>query len=106
MTRHPSNQSLAEALEELYLELGLKRLNPSWAKAEIVLGLMVSSVGLFEGIYQLAHFDHSPNWLLLGASVVLQTLGGYLALAGHRSHLYQSQNKLFAWLSTKVSQGE
>jgi hypothetical protein len=43
-------------------------------------------------------------WPLLAASVLLQTLGGYLALAGHRSHLYQSQNKLAAYLAAQLRQ--
>jgi hypothetical protein len=36
----------------------------------------------------------------LGAcGLALFVLGSYLALAGHRSHLYQSQNKLAAYLA-------
>ena len=30
--------------------------------------------------------------------------GGYLAMAGHRSHLYQSNNALAAWLASVLSQ--
>jgi len=32
------------------------------------------------------------------ATVVLFVLGGYLAMAGNRSHLYQSNNLLAAWI--------
>lgn len=35
--------------------------------------------------------------LILVLGSVLAVLGGYLTLAGHRSHLYQSANRLAAW---------
>jgi len=34
--------------------------------------------------------------------VILFALGGYLALAGHRSHLYQSNNRLAAYLAAQI----
>jgi hypothetical protein len=33
---------------------------------------------------------------------VLFILGGYLALAGHRSHIYQSNNELAAYLAGEI----
>jgi hypothetical protein len=48
------------------------------------------------------HLAGPTFWTMLTASLLLQTLGGYLALAGHRSHVYQSQNKLIIWLATRV----
>ena len=90
------------ALERLHAELRFRRLNPLWAKLEIVLGLLGVSCGLFLG-----------NWLvtrpelalvMLGGSLVLFILGGYLTLAGHRSHLYQSNNLLTAYLAELIRQ--
>jgi hypothetical protein len=34
------------------------------------------------------------DWILALGGLVCFVLGGYLALAGHRSHLYQSNNEL------------
>ena len=42
------------------------------------------------------------SWELLLAALALVVLGGYLALAGHRSHLYQSQNELTAYLTEEL----
>jgi len=92
-----------QRLAELHAELGLKRPNPTWAKAEIVLGLAAVSLGLLIGVHSVARNAADVYWPLAAASTILQTLGGYLALAGHRSHLYQSQNKLFAWLAGKLA---
>ena len=68
---------------------GLKPLNPIWAKLEIVLGLIVSVGGAVLIRDQAVHDTAS------GAMIVL---GLYLAGAGHRSHLYQSQNRQTAYL--------
>lgn len=89
-------------LERLHQQLHLRRLNPAWAKAEILLGLASVSTGHLCSIYGILHFSPTGSWGLLIGSVLLQTLGGYLALAGHRSHLYQSQNKLAAWLASRA----
>ena len=89
-------------LDRLHDELNLKRLSPLWAKLEIVLGLLAASSGLLIGMYVVARPAPGILWPLAAASAILQTLGGYLAMAGHRSHLYQSQNKLAAWLSRQL----
>jgi hypothetical protein len=77
-------------LREVTRSAGLKRLSPTWAKIEIVGGLAAAVAGLKllmgEGSVALAG----------GALIVL---GLYLALAGHRSHLYQSQNRQTAYLA-------
>jgi hypothetical protein len=52
------------ALSHLWEALGYKPLTRSWAKVELLLGLLAAGVGI------------------------------YLALAGHRSHLYQSGNEM------------
>ncbi len=94
-----------ESLERLERELGLKRLNPAWAKLEILLGLFALSIGILHGVRTavqegLARQDVSwTDWLGHAGLIVL---GGYLALAGHRSHLYQSNNRLAAYLADRA----
>ncbi len=80
-----------DPLAAFYAELGYTPLNPWWAKAEIVLGLAAAAVG----VWLLAQNEPLPG-------VLLVTLGGYLALAGHRSHLYQSSNRQAAYLAAIV----
>ena len=91
-----------DSLDRLHRDLGLKRLNPVWAKVEILLGLFAVAVGLV-GAMKLATQpeDQVPPWAWLGP-VLLVTLGCYLALAGHRSHLYQSNNRLAAHLADLI----
>ena len=90
-------------LDRLHVHLEFKHLKASWAKAEILLGFMSASTGLLCGIYAVLRFDRDQPWVLLIASVLLQSLGGYLVLAGHRSHLYQSHNKLAAWITLRLA---
>src|SRR5262245_24611962 len=70
-----------------------------WAKLEILLGLLGVGAGFVLGT-QSAHRPEAevPPWSWLGP-ILLIILGGYLALAGHRSHLYQSNNCLTAYLA-------
>ena len=49
----------------------------------------------------LAVHPSPPEWSWL-VPALLMTLGGYLALAGHRSHLYQSNNRLAAHLADLI----
>jgi hypothetical protein len=75
-------------LATLRAKLGHKPLNRAFAKLEIFLGLSAISAGFW-----------------LGAGLVtsmLFVLGGYLALAGHRSHIYQSNNELTAYLVGEI----
>lgn len=84
----------------LHRDLGLKRLNPWWAKLEIVLGLAAVAAGLFGGVRTAVDpSGHLAPLLPFGALFVL---GGYLSLAGHRSHLYQSNNRLAAHLADLI----
>ena len=76
-------------LEEYLRAAGLKALNPLWARAEILLGLSAAGAGL-----KILPLAGAAGW----AGVALFALGGYLAMAGHRSHLYQSQNRMAAYL--------
>jgi hypothetical protein len=83
-------------LAGLHARLGLKRLSRTWAKAEIFLGLTATGAGLLLGDWAIAQREINAGLVLV--SLALFVLGGYLALAGHRSHLYQSSNELTAYL--------
>ena len=94
----PSDDPLAR----LHRDLGLKRLNPLWAKLEILFGLAAAATGLVVAVRLAARPDAEvPLWAWAGP-VLLVALGGYLALAGHRSHLYQSNNRLAAHLADLI----
>ena len=91
-----------DPLDRLCRELGFKRLNPLWAKVEILLGLFAVAAGLVGGMHFAVRTEGDLSlWPTLGP-VLLVTLGGYLALAGHRSHLYQSSNRLAAHLADLI----
>ena len=88
--------------DRLLREAGLRPLSPTWAKLEILIGLAAAAGGLLCGIRGVLDLGAAWAWALMAGGVALQTLGGYLALAGHRSHLYQSQNKLVAYLAAQL----
>jgi LPXTG-motif cell wall-anchored protein len=88
-----------QALAELHGKLGYKRLNRTWAKLEILLGLAATGAGLLLDGYWLAQTGPRTMWLFPAAGLTLFILGGYLAMAGHRSHLYQSANERTAYLA-------
>jgi hypothetical protein len=92
----------SDSLDQLHRDLGWKPLHPLWAKIEIGVGLLATAIGLISGM-KLAVLTEmvTPLWLWT-APVLLITLGGYLALAGHRSHLYQSNNRLAAYLAEVI----
>jgi hypothetical protein len=86
---------LSTARKQVQADLGYKPLSRLWAKAEIVLGLLAVAVSLSwmvqEEIWQ-------KSGSLARMAVLLFVLGGYLTLAGHRSHLYQTINEHTAYL--------
>lgn len=93
-----SRSEMDRVLAEFHRDLGWKRLNRAWAKFEILLGLAAAGSGML-----IAHsLTGAAPWLegssTFGLSLALITLGLYLALAGHRSHLYLSQAWLVAYL--------
>lgn len=88
---------LADDLDRLHAATGFKRLNPTWAKAEIVLELIATGCGLLLEFRAAQSAD--LNLPLAAAGLALFVLGGYLTLAGHRSHLYQSHTRLAAYLA-------
>lgn len=83
---------------ELHRRLGYRKLSPGWAKAEIFLGLSAAGAGMLLGMYAVP----SVVWELLVAALALFVLGSYLALAGHRSHLYQSAGGQFVVLVEEI----
>lgn len=89
-------------LAELHAYLGYKRLSRAWAKLEIVFGLLAAGGGLLLDGYWLTQTGLMTSWLLPAAGLVLFVLGGYLAMAGHRSHLYQSGNERTAYLAELI----
>ncbi len=89
-----------DPLDRLHRDLGLTRLNPLWAKVEILLGLFAVGCGVVAA-GMTGRLADPPAWAALGP-VLLIALGGYLALAGHRSHLYQSNNRLAAYLAESI----
>ena len=91
-----------DPLSRLHRDLGLKPLAPMWAKIEILLGLTAVAVGLFFGMELAGQPDHEAPLIRWATPVGLFLLGGYLALAGHRSHLYQSNNRLVSHLAELI----
>lgn len=89
-----------EELRKLHESIGWNRLYPWWAKIEIMLGLAAVSVGVVATARGIA--PENIYWSLIVSGCALITSGGYLAMAGHRSHLYQSNNQLTAYLIARV----
>jgi hypothetical protein len=79
-----------------------RRFGGAWAKIEIFLGLTAAGVGLFLGVWLLARSRVDLDWPLLAAALALFVLGGSLALAGHRSHLYRSNMQSAASLAAAI----
>lgn len=90
----------AQLLDELHRQLGHGRLTRTWAKLEILFGLTAAGLGLLLGHW--ATGQAAPDWPFAAAALVLFVLGFYLALAGHRSHLYQSNNEIAAFLLGEI----
>ena len=91
------------SLAELHSALGMKKLNPVWAKMEIFLGLSAAAVRMMVAIRVLSSASVEIDWVRIIVSMALMVFGAYLAMAGHRSHLYQSNNTLAAYLAERIS---
>jgi hypothetical protein len=87
---------------EIHRRLGYRRLSRAWAKVEILLGLLAAGIGLFLGHFAVS--QSASTWELAAAGLALFVLGGYLALAGHRSHLYQSSTEQLVLLVEEIRQ--
>jgi hypothetical protein len=94
--------SYEETEVELHARLELKRLNPRWAKLEIVLGMFAVATGFLLSDWSAHRSDSNMSWSQAAAAILLVVFGGYLAMAGHRSHLYQSNNRLTALLMHEI----
>ncbi len=94
--------SIEVALQRMNRDLGHGPLNKLWAKLEIFLGLLAGGGGLLIGCWAVSRID--PDMLFICVGLTLFVLGGYLALAGSRSHLYQSNNRLTAYLAEIIAQ--
>jgi hypothetical protein len=88
-------------LRRLHVDLKWKPLLRSWAKLEILLGLAGFLGGLLVAEAPGMISPTNSAAVVLGGAL-LSTLGGYLALAGHRSHLYQSNVKLAAYVIHRI----
>lgn len=77
----------------VYIALGRRAPALLWAKLEILLGLLAVGLGLVWG---------REAGALLHVAPVLVMLGGYLALAGHRSHLYDAMTRQTAATWTRL----
>ena len=98
-----------ESLDRLYRDLGFQSLSHWWGRAEILAGLL--GVGLsvclmlflaVEALHGAGPKDAIADRFLNGTAVgaiFLFALGGYLALVGHRRHLYESNDRLTAYLA-------
>ncbi len=92
-----------EAAKELHAALGHKPLSKAFAKFEIILGVSSVWAGLLL-LLQGSVSKGEPHELSLAGSCTLFVLGGYLAMAGSRSHIYQSNNALTAYLVSVIRQ--
>lgn len=102
------------SLDQLYRDAGFRPLSHWWGRAEMVIGLTAMALGAFgmilvstEVLRQTA-MDVSrkeefrfPTGPVVGC-VLLFVLGGYFALAGHRRHLYESGDRLAAYLADVI----
>ncbi len=90
------------AKNELHSRLGYRPLSRTWAKIEIVLGLVGSGTGILVGVWGITRPGIEENWTLVALGLILFVLGCYLAMAGNRSHLYQSSNEQIGYLADKI----
>lgn len=84
--------------EQMFRDLKRHPLNLGFAKFEILLGLIALAIGQ---VLILWAVRQTIDWGFLIGGVMLFSMGGYLAMAGHRSHLYQSANDQTAYLLHK-----
>lgn len=93
---------MSDPLADFYRETGLQPLHPTWAKWEILLGLLAIGIALLFGREIAQGLNpEAMGWAGL-APLTLFVLGSYLAMAGQRSLLYQSNNRLVAYLAVVI----
>jgi hypothetical protein len=91
-----------QAIADLHARLGYRPLNRTWAKVEILLGLTAFGAGVLPGQWAMSRPAAEIAWEFGAGALALIALGGYLTLAGRRSHLYQSNNELTALVLDEV----
>ena len=89
----------SKQMADLHDTLKMKKLNPIWAKAEIILGLAAATAGFLISVRMLLSGSEISEWTFVFGGSAMMILGLYLAMAGHRSHIYQSNNRLTAYLA-------
>lgn len=104
-----------ESLARLHRDLGFQPLSHWWGRGEMLVGLLCVAVSVcmmlflaVEALQGLGPKDTVADRFFNStaiAAVALFTLGGYLTLIGHRRHLYESSNRLTAYLADLVRQG-
>ncbi len=97
---------MKDDVASLHAALGYKPLNRVWAKIEIVLGLAAAGAGLLLGNWGVTQLSLNDGLASVVCALGLFVLGGYLAMAGHRSHLYQSNNELMAYLARTIRESQ
>jgi hypothetical protein len=85
-------------LAHLHATLDFRPLSGAWAKVEILLGLFSAGTGILVGSWLVNQPIGELEWGRASLALLLFVLGGYLTLAGQRSHLYQSANSLAAFI--------
>jgi hypothetical protein len=73
------------------------------AKVEIFVGLAAAGAGILLGDWVMGHPTAEIDWGLAAGALGLFVLGGYLTLAGHRSHIYRSNIELETRLVERFS---
>jgi hypothetical protein len=87
-------------LQAVLTELGYRPLSRLWAKCEILLGLGAVFAALVLALPVTGREPVDRLSVCLAAGLFI--LGGYLTLAGHRSHLYQSSNERLVLLREEI----
>ncbi len=82
-------------LAEIHDRLGYQRRGLLWAKVEIVLGLVAAGIGVLV-------IARAVDEILIALGLLLFVLGGYLTLAGQRSHLYRADLERTALLIDEI----
>jgi hypothetical protein len=92
-----------KVLAQLRKALGHRPLTRPWAAAEMLVGLAAVGLGILLDLWVVGRQGEATStWSGAAAALVLFVCGGYLALAGHRSHLFQSHHELADYLAQEI----
>lgn len=98
----PDADPLADEIAALRRTTGFQPLNRWWAKVEILFGLTAAGLGMLGAVFLAKQAEAVVPWWAWLGPLLLFVLGFYLAMAGHRSHLYQSNIRLTAYLAHRL----